>query len=343
MGRGKTMRDFLGNCGCLILFILILPLLLIAVGPLLVLAALRGRQPAGPIELNTARYGPLGRVGALMLGLAVWILVWGGLIWVVMNGLLPASTQSTVTFVTPSPPVITATKVIVIGESTPASGTPIPAVPVAEPPTALPSNTPTDVAEESPATVLPVFTLPATETVTITETATFVSETATQTPESTETPTSNPVVAVTGTLTASLPLVDQEAVITVVEEGNVLLREAISLANPDNLQELELVWHDNALTKAQNFATDIYGRYAKPFEVQFEYIISPTLTVTTTNEVVVVSQEVWTYRGQTGTDRESFEFTYTLSKTDDRWFITRYGYLNIPTPAPKITPTLLAN
>lgn len=99
------MRTALANLGCLILLILFLPLFIIFIGPLLVLAALRGRQPVGPIILNTSRYGPVGRIGAFMLGLALWILIWSGLAWIVVNGLLPSSTVA----VLPVPPSATAT------------------------------------------------------------------------------------------------------------------------------------------------------------------------------------------------------------------------------------------
>ncbi|NJO00003.1 MAG: hypothetical protein HC875_40780, partial [Anaerolineales bacterium] len=64
----------------LILLVLLLPVILILIGPLLVLAALRGRQRIGPITLDAAR-SPTRRTGALVVGLLLWLLVWGGLAW----------------------------------------------------------------------------------------------------------------------------------------------------------------------------------------------------------------------------------------------------------------------
>ena len=97
MGPGEAMR----NLGCLVVAILLLPIFLIIIGPLLVLAAVRGRQSVGPIMLNSSQYGAAGRIGALMLGLGLWLLIWGGLVWVIVNGLLPSSTP-TVAVATPT-------------------------------------------------------------------------------------------------------------------------------------------------------------------------------------------------------------------------------------------------
>ena len=75
----------LADFGRLVLLILLLPLILILIGPLLILAAIRGHQPLGPITLDTARYKPVARTGAFILGLLLWLLVWGGLAWCVSS------------------------------------------------------------------------------------------------------------------------------------------------------------------------------------------------------------------------------------------------------------------
>jgi hypothetical protein len=87
------------------------------------------------------------------------------------------------------------------------------------------------------------------------------------------------------------------------------------------------------LEKAREFAVDLYDRYAKPFDVEFKYISVPTIKRSTVDEVTVVSQEIWTYGGQTDINQEAFEFTYVLGREDDAWVITYYSYLNVPTPA----------
>lgn len=344
------MRAILTNLGCLILAILLFPLFVLFIGPLLVLAAWRGRQPVGPIILNTVRYGLVGRIGALLLGLAIWILVWSGLAWLVINGLL--SSPAVVNMPPGAPPTT-----ISIDISTPqaeARGEPE-ELPERETPTPLlPTFTPTHTVTLPPpsATVTSTrapTTLAATDTPTATpassETAAGSAATPTtevvsgqpagnRLPETEETPTP------TGTPPpATLTFTEREAIIAAVEEGNILLRESISLANRENLEKLESVWQGLALDKAQNFAARIYERYAKPLDVQFEYIVTPTVTdQSVRNQATVVSHESWTYGTSVNAEREAFEFTYILDKEEGRWVITQYSYRNLPTPAPATTP-----
>ncbi|HXV99976.1 MAG TPA: hypothetical protein VEC93_16275, partial [Anaerolineae bacterium] len=75
------MRTALFDLVRLVLLILLLPIILILIGPLLIWAVLRGRQRIGPVTLNTSRYSAAGRAGALIIGLLLWVLIWGGLIW----------------------------------------------------------------------------------------------------------------------------------------------------------------------------------------------------------------------------------------------------------------------
>jgi hypothetical protein len=347
------MRTALANLSCLILLILFLPLFVIFIGPLLVLAALRGRQPVGPIILNTLRYGIVGRVGAFMLGLAIWILVWSGLTWVVINGLLPSSTVAVLPF-----PTSTTASVNIPTPLTERLPSPSPGVgtegfdtgPQGETPTPLPPTftvTPTLLSSTStPGSIATVSVATSIFTPLVDSTPPLTKTPITGTPEPTPSPVSDRSadseqfeISETDVLTSPLTRAEEQAVIAAVEEGNLLLREAISLANQENIQKLETVWRGRALTKAQDFVVDIYGRYIKPFDVQFEYVISPTLSnQSTQGQVIVVSQETWIYEGPTKAEREAFEFTYTLNKEDGRWVITQYGYRNLPTPVPTATP-----
>jgi hypothetical protein len=124
-----------------------------------------------------------------------------------------------------------------------------------------------------------------------------------------------------------------------VESGNGLLHDAIVEATADNLAKLETVWQDQALTTARNFATKLYGQYAKPLQVKFEYLAAPAVeSQLPGNRIVVTSQERWSYGGPTKTDyQEAFKFVYTLSQKDGKWMITQYSFLNLPKP--KLTPT----
>jgi hypothetical protein len=340
------MRTALANLGCLILLILFLPLFIIFIGPLLVLTALRGRQPVGPIILNTSRYGPVGRIGAFMLGLALWILIWSGLAWIVVNGLLPSSTVA----VLPLPPSATAsvnlptpltkhliptseevaTKELDAVGSQDETPTPLPspftATPIPSSPTSTPGSTPTILIATPP---------PLTKPPTITDTPEAVPTLDSER----STPSDQLGISESKVLTFPLTIAEKQAAIAVIEEGNLLFREAISLANQENIQKLETVWRGRAFTKAQDFAIEIYERYKKPFDVQFEYIIPPTISSqSTSDQIIVVSQETWIYEGATKTEQEAFEFTYTLNKEDERWVINQYSYLNLSAPVPTSTP-----
>ncbi len=337
------------NLGCLILAILLSPIVLILIGPLLVVAAVRGRQPVGAIMLNTAQYGPAGRLGALMLGLGLWLLVWGGLIWVVSNGLLPNSppaVETTPAIASPFPveqPAVAAT------ESDPAPTSPpdIVSAPTSTQ-TAGPTPTATPAAPTATPTVLVVLDLSTPVTSTSTLTPTII--TPTETPVPTVIVIDTPVITavqsdtlVINSPTSTLSITDTQTVINTVEEANVLLREISPIATEDNLARLAGAWQGRALEKAQNFAAELYSRYAKPFDVEFKYLAVPSIKRVTPDEVTVVSREVWTYGGLSEINQESFEFTYVLSRKNEGWAITYYSYLNLPqaagTPAETVIPT----
>ncbi len=325
------MRAILAKFGCFILFILFLPLFAIFIGPLLVLAAFRGYQSVGPITLDTVRYGPAGRVGALILGLVIWILVWGSLAWLAIASSLPAPTvvnlppQATATatpapIITPTPPPPTFTPL--------ATGTPTP----------LPATTtPTESPTVPPAT--------GTTTPTATPTELFNETLATNTPTTTpELQAERAKTLIPTTPPATLTFTDRQAAIAAVEEGNLLLRQAINLANEENIQKLETVWHGTALSDAQEFATELYDRYASPFNAQFEYISPPAIgEPNLLGETVIISREKWSYGGPTKTKQEAFEFIYTLNQKDGRWLITDYTYRNLSLPTPTTTPTATPN
>jgi len=309
--------------------------------------------------------------GALMLGLGLWLLIWGGLVWVIVNGLLPGST-TTVTMVTPTlaPPL--AVEQPVSSSDSPDGTADQPDNVFTPTPTdiPLPTNTPTvlviidptstpgleatrpitdalptdpeDTPDAPPATGTTVSTNTTVLTETITLTSTVVA-TDTEMPAGTSEPTviliatpaedgSQPNIDTTDVQTVTMSPADTRAVLRTVEDGNALLREAISLANEENIANLEYVWQDRALEKAEEFATELYDRYAKPFDVEFKYLEIPAIKRGTPDEVTVVSQEIWTYKGRTDINQEAFEFTYVLSREDGEWIITYYSFLNVPTP-----------
>jgi hypothetical protein len=140
---------------------------------------------------------------------------------------------------------------------------------------------------------------------------------------------------------------DRQAAVASLEEANLLLQEAIGLANEENLEALGTIWQDEALTGITGFASELYDRYAKPLTVGFEYLSPPRITgQNSANEILVTTTEQWSYGGPTTVNQESFEFTYTLTQKDGRWVITNYRFLNLPLPTPTtipFTPTPLQN
>jgi hypothetical protein len=159
-----------------------------------------------------------------------------------------------------------------------------------------------------------------------------MSPTATAQPAS---PTSTPPVTATFTPSpapvATLSPEQASQVIAAVEAANELLRVAVIQPSIGNLAELEALWRGGALAQAQAFAQDLYRRYLRPLEVTFVYLLPPVVHAGASSDTaIVISTEAWTYTGPHASRRESFEFTYTLSRQDEGWVITNYGYRNVP-------------
>lgn len=341
------MLRILADFGRLFLLILFLPLFIIFIGPLLCLAVLRGRQPAGPITLNMSRYAPAGRLGAFFLGLFLWVLVWGGLAWLAMAAITPLTIAGIPLPVAGKQLPLAATA----APGSPSTPTALPASPTPSPSsTRPPEPTSTLVSSQELASATPS----SAPTGSVTQTPAPAPAVTTTRPDSLVAPaspeaeqptgTASPGITATGTLTAtSQPgptTADQQAAITAVREGNLLLREAILLANEENLTRLETIWQGRALTIARSFATEVYERYTQPIEVDFDYVVGPVIQDAGGNagEVTVISRENWRYRGADETEDELFEFTYRLGWQDGRWVITSYTYRNLATATPTITP-----
>lgn len=361
----------------LILLILFLPLILILIGPLLILAVWRGHQPMGPIMLDTSRYSPVGRMSAFGLGVVLWLLVWGSLAWLMFTAFSPVTILTALSPTlpatialpatpTPTPIPLTPTLVTIVElTSSPASPTPVSVIstPTQPAPSPTPSETPTPVSVVS----TPTQPAPSPTSTPVIPTATSTSTpepspSATPTPSlqtRTPTPLASPTTPLTqqnnGTATttrtispqATLTVAERKAVAETVEEGNILLREAITDASPEKLQQMETIWRGLALQVARNFAVKIHEQYAKPVQVQFEYLEPPTVDLASArSEVTVTSRERWSYGGPTQTDKEEvFDFIYSLAEEDGRWLIIRYTYRNVsatstpmPTPSPAATP-----
>lgn len=353
------MLRILVDFGRLILLILFLPLFILLIGPLLILAVLRGRQPAGPVVLNTSRYGLAGRLGAFLVGLLLWAVTWGGLAWVVMTAAAqwpnvagiqflwpPVAAPVPILTLTPSPvlvsPTLSAAPVTLTPSSVPATATP--AVPSATPTPALPS--PTLVQLQDPVSPTPDQPGP--------------SPTPPATPTFTATPAAAPTRLAAGTtvspaaaaVEAEPTLNAGEAAVVAVTQGNLLLQAAIISSTPENLQNLETIWRGQALRVTQAFVDEVNGRYTRPLTVDFDYISPPTLTGQSGSiTATVITRENWHYSAPNAIKDESFEFTYSVTQEDGRWVITGYTFRNLatptataapasPTPAVTVTPTV---
>lgn len=318
----------------LTLLILFLPLIIIFVGPFLVLSVLRGRQGMGPITFDSTRYDFTGRAGIFMLGLAIWILVWGGLTWFVLNAVLPVPPQQNTVAVQPT---ATARPIPTHTVTPSPSAVPPTPTPTLTPLPPTPSLTPTPTPTLGP--IVPAS--PPTHTPTLTRTPLFNEPLATNTVAANITVTPNAILTVTPrpVITATLGPADRLAAVDTLEDANTLLQNAIALANEENLENLGEIWQDTALTNITDFAQELYDRYAQPFTVTFEYISPPRIREQLDNgDIVMVSREKWFYGGPTTVNEEAFEFIYTLSQRNGRWLITRYTYRNLPLPTPTTIP-----
>jgi len=284
----------------------ILPLALLSIGPLLVLAALRGVQRIGPIIFNPGQRGLGGRILALLLGLALWLVVWGGVGMLLTRVVVPRTAPTPVRVETlDATPDVTSTRLSVAPTPTPTttpSPTPQPPVlPTVTSPGMSPAPSPSPSPTPSP---LPPTRVPSTATPTAT---------ATSAPSPTPVATLSPDEAV--------------QVIAAVEAANELLRAAAIQPSISNLAALETLWRGEALLSAQAFAQDLYQRYLRPLEVTFAYLIPPVaLEGTSSDMAIVISTEAWTYTGPTASHDERFEFNYMLTRQGEGWVITDYTY-----------------
>jgi hypothetical protein len=320
------MREF---ARLLYLLIIVLPLTILLLGPLLILAALRGVQHIGPIVLNPGRRGVLGRFGALLLGMIAWLAVWGGLAIILAQAGLPgmqglSSSALRANSAPTAAPLIPSSTATLAPSPTPLAIAVLSPTPSPSPEVMVPDPSPT------PSPLPP--------------TATSVLPTATATPLP-----ATPAPAPTATLTPGSPLAAQQAdgAIAAVEKANQLLGQAAMEPSISNLAALEVAWQDRALAKAQAFAQHLYEQYPHPLQVSFVYLKPPTAQAgDVADRAIVTSSEAWTYTAPRTSHTEAFEFIYTLDRRDGDWVITSYTYRNAPNALPTAaveTPSLLTN
>ncbi len=293
----------------LVALILLLPLIIIILGPLLVLAAIRGQQYFGPITLNSIRYNFAGRIGVFLLGVVVWLLVWGGLAWLAVDAFTPAANPPDIAALTPAAP------------PTATGAPPATAAPPTEPATATANPTPT------PTLAIKLTAAPKSSP---------VPTVITGTPAVTLTAVALPVTATT-TVTST----NRQAALAAVGEANILLKQAISQSGQKNLDNLGQLWQADALVAVQKFVAHVTGRFTEPPQVTLEYLNPPAISAESAGQVVIVASERWTYGGDAQQKRENFEFTYTVVPTRTTWVISQYSYRRLPEEPVKETATAL--
>jgi hypothetical protein len=334
----------------LLLILLLIPVFLLLLGPLLVLAALRGRQWAGPVTLDSTHYGVAGRVGMFLLGAAIWMLAWSGLVWFTISFVSVADPMMLPTFT----PAIAETPTTILAPTDTATPLPVANTPTlittatSQPQleaTATSSNTAELQITPTRTSTLVDTPLPATNTSAATSTATPTATSepdipATETPTPTPAPTFTPVTTVTVAASSpSRPLPEAGDIPGIVTEANNRLREAIIRASDENLAALEELWQAPAFTAIQAFAVETSERYGQPGAVEFEYVSPPQINESDRpDRVVAVARERWRYGRFPNQKEEVFEFSYTLVPLGDSWIIESYTYSTV-LPSPTVTPT----
>jgi hypothetical protein len=321
--------NLLGDLFRLLLLVVLLPLFIFFSGPLLVAAAiLKKLSVFGLLQLEPGRRHRWGRLGAFIIGMVVWALVWTGAAWlwldnrstifalagvaqtpVAQTGLPSATPTMVLDSSDPLDPTPTATLVVATSTPTP-SPTPTPII--------LPSATPTPSPPPSP--------------------------TATHPPTVAPTPTP---ISPTPTPTLVVPLVtlaptDEPQVLEVLVEANNLFIRAAEAPLPDNLAALEMVWQAEALEKIQAFVGRINRKYQPPLQVSYRTIGKPEVSLeANTSNLSVQARELWIFEDAVGKKESLNDYTYTLQEQDNRWVIVAYDFEVLPLTSYSeiITPT----
>ncbi|HEY85204.1 MAG TPA: hypothetical protein G4N96_08865 [Chloroflexi bacterium] len=312
----------------LLVLIVLLPLIIFLAGPLLVFAAIFGSISLfGGVKITPGKRRRWGRLLALVIGLLLWAIIWGGAVWLFLNSnptilratngvQLPVSvTPTTLTFQpipssTPAPP-------------TPGSVTPKPAATIL-----IATNTPT--ATPTPAPPTPTQ---AANTPTASPTATRVVSLASPSP--TAPPTFTPGPAPPPAFTPD----EETQVFNTLTRANDLLLAAIEAPSDENLAALEAVWQGTALSRATRFVHLINQKYQAPIQASYGIIGAPSIASGAPYELSLESREFWTYQSG-GQKKEALsDYKYILQRQGDGWAITFYQFKPVPLFAAPATIT----
>lgn len=331
-------KTWFGDLGRLLLWLLLLPLLLLLLGPLLVLAAVRGSLRLGVINLNPSRQAPQGRWWALGVGVLLWGLTWGGLGWAAQRFVDSPPAEATLTAaVTNTPPAGEA------GATASPTASPSPQPPS---PTATAVSSPTPTSGPTPAVPSPTVTPISTATRAATATSTPLPRaTATATATTTPTPTPSPAApsptpGPSPTPTLALTTVDEVTAAQVVRslnQANDLLVEAARMPNPPSIIALADSWQGSALGQVRSFVNSIAFRYERPLTVTYSLVTEPELGITADGDTVVVTvEEVWVFDSPNRNRTSRAAYTYTMVLAGERWRIVEYAYRILSPPGGEV-------
>jgi hypothetical protein len=295
----------------LLLLLVFLPFILLVLGPVLVIAALFGRFSLGALKIRPGKYHPRGRLWALVLGLFVWGLTWGGLAWFWPSNLFqPAITPSPINTITQNTvtPTHTPTNVPSANTSTPAQPTQRATPTATTTATPLPSPTETTAPPPPPTPTLTLTSLPAT-------------------------PTPTPTAVLPTATPSSLQPDDPDQLLTIANDSLVQYLEGGAI---DDLSVLGGLWAGEALPAVQSFGRQINLKYQQPLSVTYQLIGSPSLTPLAENRIIVQVRELWVFEDSTHRQESLSDYDYTLQLVEGQWRIVAYQFQALPLPTTAI-------
>ena len=287
----------------LLLLLVVLPIILLLAGPVLTIAALKGRMRLpGGLMLSPGKHRRKNREIAFVMGIILWAFTWSVVGWM---------------------------GAAIYFNASPDGGVSVTAIELT--PMSLPSPTQTETLTPT-ATLAPTETPSPADTPFATPTPSPKMVTDTPSPHPTDTPTAifaaeMPAASPSPTLDSAAEISMQATAIQTVSAANRALRQAIDSPNTQNLDALGDFWQGNALTRVRIFAQEMHDKYRAP--VQANYNLEGAYQISegdVMGEMVVTSQERWQFEGASGAQSAFTIYTYTVHWDGETWKIVDYDF-----------------
>ncbi len=301
----------------LLLLVILLPLILFMIGPLLVIAAIRGSITLGALQLRPGKYYHWGRIWAFSLGIILWVFIWGGIVqfWP-PNFSMPTRLP---TWIKTGETIETIIQQIV-GPTTPQ---------VSPSPTSTVALTATVASATATHTPLPSLTVTPLPSPTAIATATI---------SATLLPTRSTALSQTVPSPTLFPL-QQDELTQVLDEANTLLIQYLQAPIPAQEAALKTIWIGDALHEIQTFAQTISVKYQTPLTITYRIIGTPTITSTGASSVTIETREFWTFEDADAKKESLSNYVYTLQAKSGGWNIVSYQFNVLPLPTTPIPIT----